>query len=59
MAHAGLDMRVDWLMRQYVGEIIEYLARGGDHANAKMNMIERGVPALVQDRVLQGKATFL
>lgn len=59
MAQAGVEMRVDWLMRQYVGEIIEYLARGGDHANAKMNMTERGVPAQVQDRVLRGKATFV
>jgi len=59
MAYVGLEMRVDWLMRQYVGEIIEYLARGGDHANAKMNMTERGVPVSVQERVLQGKATFL
>lgn len=59
MAHDEADMRVDWLMRQYVGKIIEYLARGGDHANAKMNMTERGVPTHVQERVLEGSASYL
>lgn len=46
-------------MRQYVGKIIDYLARGGDHANAKMNMTERGIPLHVQQRVLEGTAAYL
>jgi hypothetical protein len=59
MAPGGFELRVDWPMRQYVGKIIEYLARGGDHANAKMNMTERGIPVHVQHRVLEGNAVFL
>lgn len=59
MTFGGQEMRVDWAMRQYVGKIIEFLARGGDHANAKMNMTERGVPLHVQERVLKGAAAFL
>jgi len=52
-------MRVDWAMRQFVGAIMDYLARGGDHANAQMNMTERGVPLHVQRRVLEGTASHL
>lgn len=59
MALSGLEMRVDWAMRQFVGTVIEYLARGGDHANAQMNMTERGVPLHVQRRVLEGTASVL
>jgi len=59
MTYGGQEMRVDWAMRQYVGKIIDFLARGGDHANAKMNMTERGVPLHVQQRVLEGTAAFL
>lgn len=51
------DQRVDLTMRQFVGTIIEYLGRGGDHANALMNMTERGVPNDVQRRVVEGNAT--
>lgn len=58
MAYVGLEMRVDWVMRQYVGTIIQYLAQGGDHANAQMNMTERGVPVHVQRRVLEGSASI-
>lgn len=58
MPYSGIEMRVDWVMRQYVGTIIEYLAEGGDHANAQMNMTEHGVPQSVQHRVLEGRATI-
>jgi len=51
------DQRVDLTMRQFVGSIIEYLVRGGDHANALMNMAERDVPKDVQRRVIEGNAT--
>jgi hypothetical protein len=56
MVYEGAELRVDWAMRQYVGTIIYYLAHGGDQANARMNMTERGVPVHVQRRVLEGKA---
>lgn len=56
MAYNGVDMRVDWAMRQYVDQIIDYLSKGGDQANARMNMTERGVPVPVQHRVLEGRA---
>ena len=52
------DLRIDLAMRQFIGDILRYLADGGDHANARMNMIERGVPLDVQQRVLDGKATY-
>ena len=55
MAYGGADMRVDWAMRQYVDQIVEYLSKGGDQANARMNMTERGVPLSVQHRVLEGR----
>ncbi len=58
MTFSGRDLRIDLAMREYVRRIIEYLAQGGDHANARMNMIENGVPEHVQARVLQGKATL-
>jgi hypothetical protein len=58
MAYPESDMRVDWAMRQYVGKIIEYLVKGGDRANARMNMVERGVPEQVQHRVLEGQAAL-
>ncbi|WP_244551636.1 hypothetical protein [Aromatoleum tolulyticum] len=54
----GLEQRIDWVMRQYVETIIQYLARGGDRANAQMNMTERGVPVHVQERVFQGHAAL-
>ncbi|AKU10739.1 hypothetical protein GPA27_16640 [Aromatoleum toluolicum] len=54
----GTEMRVDWVMRQYVETIIQYLARGGSLANARMNMTERGVPVHVQDRVFEGHAAL-
>lgn len=57
-AHHLTEMRVDLVLRQFVGEIIRYLASGGDHANARMNMIERGVPSHVQQRVLEGRAAL-
>ena len=57
MLHDRPDQRVDLVMRQFVGQIIEYLMRGGDHANALLNMSERGVPQDVQRRVLKGNAT--
>lgn len=50
------DSRVDLLMRQFVAEIIRYISGGGDHANARMNMNERGVPHEVQRRVMDGRA---
>ena len=53
----GSDMRVDLALREFIGKVITYLREGGDHANALMNMIERGVPAEVQRRVLNGRAT--
>jgi hypothetical protein len=56
MAQAREDRRIDLAMRQYVGEILRYLASGGDHANARMNMNERGVPPEVQRRVIDGDA---
>ncbi|HRP76600.1 MAG TPA: hypothetical protein PK725_09725 [Rhodocyclaceae bacterium] len=58
MNFSGRDLRIDLAMRQYVRRIIEYLAQGGDIANARMNMIENGVPAHVQARVLEGKAAL-
>lgn len=57
MNTSRLDQRVDLAMRQFVGKIIEYLMEGGDHANAMMNMSERGVPYPVQRRVIEGNAT--
>lgn len=57
MLHDRPDQRIDLVMRQFVGQIIEYLMRGGDHANALLNMSERGVPQEVQRRVLGGNAT--
>lgn len=56
MAYVGSEQRIDLLMREFVGKVIAYLEDGGDHANAKMNMTERGVPAEVQRRVLNGQA---
>ena len=58
MAYGGIEMRVDWVMRQYVETIIQYLAQGGDHANARMNMTERGVPVHVQRRVMEINASI-
>lgn len=55
MTYNGIDMRVDWAMRQYVDQVVGYLSKGGDQANARMNMTERGVPLPVQHRVLEGK----
>ncbi|MGL1833814.1 hypothetical protein ACKVEX_09420 [Rhodocyclaceae bacterium SMB388] len=57
MNHPGPDQRIDFAMRQFVGKIIDYLMAGGDHANAMMNMTERGVPHEVQRRVIEGNAT--
>ena len=57
MLHDRPDQRIDLVMRQFVGQIIDYLMRGGDHANALLNMSERGVPLDVQRRVLEGNAT--
>lgn len=57
MLHDRPDQRVDIVMRQFVGQIIDYLMSGGDHANALLNMNERGVPQEVQRRVLEGNAT--
>lgn len=56
--NAGSEQRIDWVMRQYVETIVQYLARGGDRANARTNMTERGVPVHVQDRVFQGHAAM-
>ncbi len=56
MGYAGPDLRVDLALREFIGKVIRYLQQGGDHANAKMNMIERGVPPDVQRRVLSGNA---
>lgn len=56
MAYSGPEQRIDLEMREFVGKIIAYLEGGGDHANARMNMTERGVPAEVQHRVLNGQA---
>lgn len=50
------DLRIDFMLRRFVSDIIQYLSNGGDHANALMNMIERGVPPEVQRRVLEGRA---
>jgi len=52
----GPDLRVDLALREFIGKVIRYLREGGDRANALMNMIERGVPAEVQRRVLEGRA---
>jgi len=52
------DMRIDFMLRRFVSDIIQYLSNGGDHANALMNMIERGVPPEVQRRVLEGRAVM-
>jgi len=51
-------MRIDFMLRRFVSDIIQYLSNGGDHANALMNMIERGVPPEVQRRVLEGRAVM-
>ena len=56
MAHDRPDQRVDLAMRAFIGKIIDYLRAGGDHANAMMNMSERGVPLHVQRRVVDGNA---
>lgn len=58
MIHPGVELRNDWALRQYVGSIIAYLMRGGDRANARMNMNERGVPPDVQKRILEGRASL-
>ena len=50
------EQRLDWSMRRFVSDVIQYLRHGGDHANARMNMTERGVPFAVQSRVLEGTA---
>lgn len=57
MNYAGPEKRLDLVTREFVGKIIAYLEDGGDRANARMNMIERGVPSEVQRRVLEGEAT--
>lgn len=54
MEYRGVEMRVDWVMRQYVETIVQFLLRGGDQHNARANMTARGVPVHVQDRVLKG-----
>ncbi|NMG31204.1 hypothetical protein [Aromatoleum evansii] len=56
--YQGPEQRVDWVMRQYVETIVQYLARGGGQANARRNMTERGVPVHVQERVLEGYAAI-
>lgn len=53
MAYDRPEQRVDWAMRHYVDKITEYLAQGGEPANARMNMTERGVPFHVQQRMLE------
>ncbi|QTQ37604.1 Uncharacterized protein ToN1_34870 [Aromatoleum petrolei] len=58
VTYQGTEMRVDWVMRQYVETIIQYLARGGDRASARTNMTERGVPLQVQERVFEGHAVL-
>lgn len=58
MEYRGQEQRIDWVMRQYVETIIQYLARGGDRANARANMTERGVPVHVQERVFEGHAAL-
>ncbi|MCC4116443.1 hypothetical protein LLG90_13865 [Aromatoleum toluclasticum] len=58
MEHQGTEQRIDWVMRQYVETIIQYLARGGDRGSARTNMTERGVPVPVQDRVFEGHAAL-
>ncbi len=50
------EQRLDWSMRRFVSDVIQYLQHGGDHANARMNMTERGVPFAVQSRVIDGLA---
>ncbi|WP_246264300.1 hypothetical protein [Aromatoleum toluvorans] len=56
MDYRGPEQRTDWVMRQYVETIIQYLVLGGDSANAQMNMTEHGVPVHVQGRVLDAYA---
>lgn len=56
MEYRGVELRVDWVMRQYVETIVQYLARGGDQTSARANMNARGVPIHVQNRVLEGQA---
>lgn len=46
------NRRLDWYMRQFVDEVKDYLARGGEHANALHNLYERGVPVHVARRVI-------
>ncbi len=57
MLTANMEKRRDLWMRRFVGKIIDYLMQGGDHANARLNMIEIGIPPDVQRRVLHGLAT--
>lgn len=58
VTYQGTELRVDWVMRQYVETIIQYLSRGGSVAGARRNMTERGVPVHVQDRVFEGQAAL-
>lgn len=58
VTYQGTELRVDWVMRQYVETIIQYLARGGSVASARKNMTERGVPVHVQHRVFEGQAAL-
>lgn len=57
MMRDQIDRRLDHALREYVNEIIVYLDKGGEPANARMNMIEHGVPPEVQSRVIEGKAS--
>lgn len=54
MVRAVDERRIDLAMRHFITEILRYLAHGGDQANARMNMTERGVPWEVQRRVIMG-----
>lgn len=54
---ASRDKRMDLLTRRFVSQIIEYLMEGGDHANARLNMTEHGVPGNIQKRVINGLAS--
>lgn len=58
MMRDQLDRRLDHAMREYVNQIIVYLQEGGEPANARMNMMEHGVPPEVQMRVIEGKASL-
>lgn len=50
------ERRWDWGTAQFIDDMIDYLAGGGDRATAGMHMIERGISEETRTRVLRGVA---